>query len=357
MKFFKNSINSVSSPNQQITPIQYFGQREAIIPDLFKLLGKNKYQCLYDPFSGSGSVSFAAMDQDLAQHYYISDSFEIFKHLWELIKTYPQAIIDDYTKYLYDYYIQPKEKRNNFYNQLLKKFNESNQAGFYAKAAIMFVFLINFADKNMPFFDNELRLATQANVFINPDDEKIKITEFSQRTTHVSNLINKYKTHFDAGDFLPCLKTVTQNDLVILDPPYPSQAHNVYFKLQQEKKLYENLRIALDNLNQKKVDFILLYGARIVKLDNQFDEEKFGVYHLLRLSTHQVFGHFLDHIYVSRNMALNIEKLPAGMTFYNKFFTSNQEMSSEKYEEVLSYLHAQKYNLLAQSNEQLMAKL
>jgi site-specific DNA-adenine methylase len=343
MKFFVTQINNQQvQASNQITPLAYFGQRETIIPDLFALLGERKYQCIYDPFSGSGSISFAAMQKKLGQHFYLNDSFPNFKHIWEFIRAYPQEFIKEYSEYVQSYCSQAKNERRSFYSKLLADFNNASRCGFYAKAAILFTFLTNYADKNLSIFDKNLQLVSEANVFIDIEIEKKNLADFTQRVMYLHELFKQYPSSFNSGDFLSCLDTASTGDLVILDPPYPSQAENIYFKLKDEQTLKQNIETAFTKLNEKKVDFFILYGARIVPLSKQFNEEKHKLHHLIRLSTHKIFGHFLDHIYVSRQLDLNSTQLPKGMAFYNQFFNSNEEMTQEQYQNALSALQSEK---------------
>ena len=340
--FFLSSSPEAKSQITQLTPLFYFGQRESIVADLFLLLGNKKYQCLYDPFAGSGSVSFAAMEEDIASDYSLNDSFPVFKYLWEMIKASPGEFISEYTAYLTNYCAQAKNNRVAFYNRALSDFNHALSSGFYAKSALLFAFLINFADKNMPLFDQQLHLTTQANVFINIEDEKKNLDKFKERTERLHHLLNKYKTNFSSGDFLPCLETASKGDLVILDPPYPAQASNVYYKINEEKILQNNLRIAIKELKKRDVDLVILYGARRVLLENQLNDEELELQHLIRLSTHRTFGYFLDHIYISKNIASQLQQLPPGMAHYDTFFSSESVMTEEQYEKALNTLQHQK---------------
>lgn len=329
-------------PNQ-LTPLSYYGQREFIIRDLFALLGNNRFQCCYDPFSGSGSLSFEAMDRELAQNYFVSDSFPVLRSLWELIKIKPQELISQYTSCVEIYISMTKEERCNYFSKMLTIFNECNKSGFLAKAAMLFTFLINYSEKNIPEFDKNFSLIVKPNLFINPELEKTNINEFERRTLYLSGLLNKFGTSFSSGDFFSCIETTNKGDIVFLDPPYPSQSEEIYYKISPEYKIREDLVKSIEHLTKSKVDFILLYGARMVSIEYQFDEESLNVDHLIRLSTHPVFGHFLDHIYVPKSLGLNSERLPLGVEFYRDFFRKNKEIDYDEYYQVLTHLQSKKF--------------
>lgn len=332
----------------QVSPVFYYGQREAIIPDLFTLLGDKHYQRFFDPMGGSGSISFAGMQRRIADEYYFNDSFPIFKYLWELIKSNPNELIRQYSGYATEYVGQPEEKRSEFYNQILQSFNGNNPP---SVQAAQFAFLINFADKNMPLYNKDLKLATQAKIRIT-ESIGSNIQDFTIRTTYLSALLNKNRTVFVAGDYIPFLESAKKGDLVILDPPYPTQAENIYFRLKTEKALQNNLRDTCIELNKRGVDFIILYGALAVKLEDQFDEEILGVQHLVRLSVSRVHGEGLEHFYVSKSIPLAEEQLPKTMAFYHSLFRRNVEISPQEYATAVATLRLRRDEPLSPGKQQ-----
>ncbi|OGV27194.1 MAG: hypothetical protein A3F18_07210 [Legionellales bacterium RIFCSPHIGHO2_12_FULL_37_14] len=343
------SLNKTLLPkrfsNQQITPLVFFGQRELLVPDLFKLMGNRQYKSFYDPFSGSGSISFAAMQAQFSNLYYINDSDPVFKHIWQSIKDSPQSFIEDYSRYVEGYLNHSVAERAVYYNRLQDQFNQIKRSGTYKNAETIFVFLINFAKNNIPVFGTDLDLATEPNVNIITEKENKALADFRKRTLHLSTLLNQNNVVFISGDFNACLATVTQDDFVLLDPPYPTQSKNIYFKIKSEEALQNAIRATFDELNKRNVDFMILYGATTVSLNNQFDEERYNVHHLVRLSTSKIYGDGLEHVYISRRIHLTPETLPTSMGFYHTYFERNIEMSDKKYKEVLKELQTKRDSL------------
>lgn len=359
MRFFASVAQNemVRNASQQITPLSFFGQRELLISDLFKLLGKNRYKGFYDPFSGSGSISFAAMECHLAREYYVNDSDPIFKQLWTVVRENPQELIASYSAHVEGYCRKSKEERDTFYKQVLQEFNELKKVGSLSRAAVLFAFLINFSHQNMPLFDQNLVLATQPNTLVTMDEGVGNLSQFKARSVHLSVLLKRNNVVFSDGDFLESLETATKGDVVILDPPYPTQAKNIYFKISTEETLQKKLRSTLKLLNERGVHFIILYGAVAVELRNQFDEESLGVRHLVRLSTSRIYGDGLEHIYVSRSIPLKEDQLPVSMAFYHSFFAPGIEISQESYREALGSLQSRRDGQKERAENRLVAKL
>jgi site-specific DNA-adenine methylase len=336
--FFASASKSPATETQ-ITPFYYHGQREGSIKDLFNLIPSKKYECFYDPFAGSGSLTFAAMERNIATRYFMNDSIPVLSCLWALIQRYPLAVISQYSEMATAFCSKSGPKRKTFYEQILKKFNEDFGQKIYAAAAISFLFLINFSDNKIPLF-NKNSLATQADLFYDIQTLPHELQLFSARIVAVSKQLNTNPAKFFSGDFFKPLDAVTNQDLVFLDPPYPLQADNIYLKLKSESYLHKNIEQLLVNLHNKGVNFLVLYGARIVPRSLQFDEEKTGTQHLLRVSEHPLFGRFLDHIYISAD--ITVEKLPPGMGFYPNFFKKDEEMNDDTYRTVLLQLGAER---------------
>lgn len=330
----------------KITPLSYYGQREAIVPDLFKLLGNRKYKSFYDPFAGSSSISFAAMAIKLAQDYFINDSCDSFEHLWNMINFIPLELINGYRDYVLGYCQSLAEKRKEFYNQRLIEYNEANKYSNFLKAAILFAFLINFAHRNMPLYDNNLQLVSQGNLEINVKNEEQKLIDFEKKVKHLNSLLCDNRIIFSSGSFVKCLQFANKGDLVILDPPFPSQPANVYLKTEKGDELKNNLKKSLKELVRREVDFIILYGARVVALADQLNEKELNLQHLLRLSTHGLYGDYLEHLYVSPNIKLTNEDLPAGIVFYNELFEHGVEVSNSQYEQAVARLRELKQQKL-----------
>lgn len=340
--FYKNISKILSgkkffSTSRIITPLHYFGQRESIIEDLFKLSKvETPINSFYDPFSGSGSISFAAMEQKNAKNFYLNDSLPMLKSFWESVRTNPQSIVEIYSELIEDYYRFPIYQRNEVYEKLLKQLRYQNKVFNNPYFAAIFAFLINFSEKNIPLFDKNLKLATKPNLEIDHESKLLKINNFRDRITHLSHLFQINKVSFNSGDYYKSIVSAKKGDLIVFDPPYPQQAHNIYYNIKSEIDLRTSLSQTFEELNEKKVNFMVLYGAGDIPLSAQF--KGLGLQHLIRLSCHPLYGEFLEHLYASPTISLNSASLPTGIIFYDQLFKPCNGVISINYDRALYIL-------------------
>ncbi|MBS0349764.1 MAG: DNA adenine methylase [Proteobacteria bacterium] len=340
--FYKNISKILSrrrffSAARTITPLHYFGQRESIVEDLFQLSKvEMPINSFYDPFSGSGSISFAAIEQKKANNFHLNDSLPMLKSFWEWVRINPQSIVEIYSELIEDYYRFPTHQRRNVYEKLLKTLRYQNNVLSKPYFAAIFAFLINFSEKNIPLFDKNLELATRPNVEIDHESKLLKIKNFNDRITHLSHLFQVNKVFFSSGDYHKSIGSAKKGDLIIFDPPYPQQAHNIYYNIKTEIDLRESLSQTFRELNERQVDFMVLYGAGDIPPSVQF--RGLGLQHLIRLSCHPLYGEFLEHLYVSSTIPLNSASLPTGIIFYDQLFKPYKDVSSINYDQALYIL-------------------
>lgn len=342
MRIFHPPQKDVSVLFDQLTIVSYLGQREFLVPDLLKLLGNKKYACIYDPFSGSASLSFALMQIGLAKNFVINESLPIFECLWKFVKNHPDELISRYSSLVNQYFSESnKIKRLELYQELLRKYNENYRLGIMADATILFVFLINYSENYIPYFDKNMSMSTRPNVFINISEKPKILEQFEKKVRYLSELFRSNQTNFLSGRFEDSLGNVSSDDLVVMDPPYPQQTRDVFFTPDPKEILQGKIRTTMESLSASKVDFIIFYGSRRVKLQDQFNEDKYNLHHLVRLSNHPDFGVFLDHIYISRTVSITPEILPPGMAFYSSYFKRDEEMTESRYQEAVIDLSIQ----------------
>jgi site-specific DNA-adenine methylase len=344
--------------NTVLTPLDYFGQRERILPDLLRIASNHQgpYENLFDPFSGSGSISFAAMQQHLAKSYHINDSTPVLSSLWGLVKDKPSMVICAYEQRLNHYMSLAEEGRRIYYQNCLDEFNQAVSKEQKKEAALLFPFLINHADANMPLFNASFQLASRPDISITKEQGQKRIGEFTRKVYTVSRLLKENNHHASSGDFTDCIRSATRGDLVVFDPPYPAQSESIYYNPKSEQVLWEGLRASFALLNQKGVDFMLMYGANAVTLSRQFQEPALQLQHLIRLSYHPIYKYYLEHVYVSEKLHMTEEKLPHGMVRYETLFAPGEEMSETKCNAVLAALKA-KFKIDDEEKTQLASAL
>lgn len=318
----KFTISLHEHKHEQITPLAYFGQREHIVQDLFKLIPTRKYKTFYDPFCGSGSITFAAMHKEIAQEYVMNDSYSILAHLWHTIKNNKESICLAYILKYHELYESYDDKRDEIYKATLDEFNNESD---HTKAAALYLFLNNNAKNNMPVF-----AGNTLNTTFNHNDEPLSF--IIQRIRESSALLNQHQVHIKSGDFMACLHDVTKEDIVILDPPYPTLSSDVYFNLSEPDQLFKDLTSAITILNEKKVPFVISYGAGDLPECYQFDEQELQVVHLIRLTNSPVFGPYLEHVYIPKTSSSIMPTLPSYIIPYVSYNDAKEKLiGSQKY--------------------------
>src|SRR5579872_7077371 len=140
-RYFSSYSKTAVRTSERLTPLTYFGQRESLVDDIFLLSGK-KYNTLFDPFSGSGSISFAAMQSKVANHYCINDSYPIIIALWNLVKKDEEFVVKLYSQLYLDFQACSPKQRIEFFKKTLATFNAPTNKDVDARA-VYFAFLIN----------------------------------------------------------------------------------------------------------------------------------------------------------------------------------------------------------------------
>lgn len=324
---------------RQITPISYFGQREALIDDLWLLLGDKKFKQFHDLFGGCGSLSFAAMREDKAQKYIYNDSLPMLKFLWDEIKNSASLLINHYTS-LAKTLKNTTDDRASFYASVLAHFNgESSDTRFkqYSQP-LLFAFLINFAKDNMPIYDDNKVLATTISPCLTNNEIVEQSEQFRCRAIDLSTMLAQHNFTAKSGDFNDHLDDITADDIVVLDPPYPQQTRDIYYNINNEDELFTNLTTALQRLAEKNIPVVMFYGANNVLLKNQFNADNTNLQHLIRLAHHPLFGDYLEHAYLSHDLFKSLDKLPAHIMTYESSFDTAKEMTDKDCEAAIRRL-------------------
>ncbi|CAH6419705.1 D12 class N6 adenine-specific DNA methyltransferase [uncultured virus] len=324
-------LNTTFNPKTDVelfTPMFYFGQRESVVEDIFRILPSKSYRTLYDPFCGSASISLAAMNKGVARSYHLNDSYPLIAEFWKTIKDNAALVMKDYSDIALTMSKTPPEYRRGQYNELLNLMADSDRSDTLSsedviKKAATFLFINNWAEHNMPIFEEGTIKNQIRDSYPNEQDIHAHLLIIEERIDKSSSLLKEYPdVQFYTGHFFDCFNDVTEDDVVILDPPYPTLTDNIYFRLVSTIQLQNDLISLLNILNKKKVPFLLNYGAGNLSPEHMFDIP--GVKHLIRLSHSAVFGPYLEHIYVSENC--NIADLPSHIIPFTSYEEAEQRL-------------------------------
>lgn len=310
-------------------PLHYLGNRFLSLPDIsgnmhvdfswlqdmFTILGANKksYVRCIEPFSGSASWTIAAMEAGIAKEYIINDSDEVLVNSHRLIKDFPDKIKQTYQT-LFEQFTS-KDKKEVF----LKAIDQYNQASHIEDKSLLLPFIINHSWGGMIFHDNANQLVYR-NHEINGKEipgfiERANLTlkEFFSEVDRVSKLFNSNKVAFESGDFNHVLQDISQNDLVILNPPYPENqtvhdGHSgMYLELYSQKSLFSKILEVINKMQALGTHYIMTYGFYDPQNEAFVLKDKTGEktnYFRLIGYPDCAFGEALDQMYFSPNLAI-----------------------------------------------------
>jgi amino acid adenylation domain-containing protein len=296
------------------SPLAYFGNRGDQKKDIFNLVqdysqsqrGK-QYDCCYDFFSGSGSMSFWAIENDLAKRYVINDVFAPLAAFWQEVKESPEELIKEYSLLLEQY-----EKADNkivYFSALQGNFNQ-NAFKTKSQYAAAFAFLINHAEHGVPLLtsrNGKQLLECQ----LTQEPGRLKIDgEFAESVKSIHDLFKDKNIEFKSDSFCEIkMDAISSDDFIILDPPYPDMddaeekpEQHIYPRSEPKATLQQNLNKCLSVLDDKGTTFFMFYGVLGMKNNHPIVWPKGHVLHLSGEPTHP-FGEYIEHLYLSSSLA------------------------------------------------------
>lgn len=72
-------------PNRPPHPIPYQGSKRLLARRILSVLNSSHFDCLYEPFGGSGAITIAAASANIAERYELADTLEPLTSLWSRI--------------------------------------------------------------------------------------------------------------------------------------------------------------------------------------------------------------------------------------------------------------------------------
>lgn len=177
--------------------IKWFGSKRPVAEQLSQYFPYCK--CYYEPFVGGGSMlPFAKANQGIA-----NDIIPELIVLWNKIKESPNEVATEYEKR----WNRLQNEGANVYYEIRDSFNATkNCYDFLFLTRTCVNGMIRYNEKGE--FNNSFHLSRQG---INPNTLRNIIFQWSQVLQ---------KIDFINCDYRDCLKTVTKEDFVFLDPPY-----------------------------------------------------------------------------------------------------------------------------------------
>jgi DNA adenine methylase len=212
-----------------LPPLKIQGIKTRLIPHILNLCSNISFDTYYEPFCGSGVVALN-LQPDKAV---LSD---INPHITQLYKDLQLDAItpEKVRQYLEEISIRLKNSNGAAYYKIRDKFNavpNSLDFIFLSRACFNGVIRFNSSGKfNTPFCRRPGKFT------------KSYITKVVNIVRKTQEIIKSKNWQFVCGDYKEILKSVKENDLVYVDPPYVNRNTN-YYNLWSEKDEKELARI------------------------------------------------------------------------------------------------------------------
>src|SRR5689334_11042889 len=133
------------------SPLKYLGNMQSLANDFLVLMRSNtQYECFYDLFCGSASISLIAIENNLAKKYILNDAYSPNINYWQQVANKPTSLIDIYLSLINQLSaMRTVALQENFYQDQQNKFNEKTLSP--QREAATFAFLLNHAMNGIPY--------------------------------------------------------------------------------------------------------------------------------------------------------------------------------------------------------------
>lgn len=247
-------------------PIPYQGSKRNIAKKILSVFPEDVDR-LVEPFAGSAAVSVAAAYYGKSKRFHLNDLNEPLIDLLEKIIQTPDEISDDYERL---WQAQHGQERA-YYDFIRDEFNKTHKPEYL-------LYLLARCVKA------SVRYNSNGEFNQSPDNRRNGRRPSSMRDEilGVSRLL-KGKTFTTSGDYKDILSSISDSDLVYMDPPYQGTSQ------KKDSRYYSGLSIDdliefLGELNKQKVSFILSYDGRTgnktygVKLPSNLNLQRFEIH-------------------------------------------------------------------------------
>jgi DNA adenine methylase len=225
-------------------PIPYQGSKRNIARQIMRTFPQ-KFGSLIEPFAGSAAISVASAYYRKADKFYLNDLNQPLMDLLEEIINQPKRIADAYEKL---WHAQLGQERA-YYDLIRDKFNQTHRPDY-------FLYLLARCVKA------SVRYNANGEFNQSPDNRRKgrQPSSMRQEIFGVSKLLQG-KTAVSSSDYREILNSVSESDLVYMDPPYQGTSQN------RDPRYYSGLDVAelidcLTELNKRHILFILSYDGR-----------------------------------------------------------------------------------------------
>lgn len=225
-------------------PIQYQGSKRNLASMILRYFPK-RFTRLVEPFAGSAAISIACAARGKANLYWINDLNEPLAKLLDMIINKPEAIADYYE----DIWNQQHEDSLKHYYRIREDFNRTRDPK-------LFLYLLARCVKGS--------IRYNAEGFFNQSPDKRRhgtIPETMRENIFGVSALLKRKSVISSLDYKEVLKSLNEDDVVYMDPPYQGVCGERDARYLSGIS-YDEFVSALSELNERQIRYVLSYDGR-----------------------------------------------------------------------------------------------
>jgi DNA adenine methylase len=225
-------------------PIPYQGSKRNIADKILRYF-PDEINRLVEPFAGSAAISIASAYYYKAKKFVLNDINQPLISLWSEIINNPAQIIKKY----YDIWNGQVGNEDEYYYHIRKKFNETKHPEYL-------LFLLAKCVKAA------VRYNAMGEFNQSPDKRRLGRNPQVMREDilRVSHLL-KNRVELFSVDYSHILDTVTEYDLIYMDPPYQGTGVNGGFNYAGNID-FDDFILSLYSLSKRNIPFILSFDGR-----------------------------------------------------------------------------------------------
>lgn len=232
--------------------IKWSGSKRSQSEEIINRIEDKEYDTYYEPFCGGCSVLFQLLHSDKKfKKYVCSDKNGDLISLWNMIKTNPNEVIDNYEKMWNELNIDDnKERKKQYFYMVRQRFNKYRNP-------CDFMFIMRTTTNGMPRYNQNGEFNNSFHVTRNG----IKPETFSKIVMEWSSILNEFNVEFIHRSYEEI--QTNENDFVYLDPPYANTKGMYYGTID-----YDNL---WDWIRNQKCDYMLSFDGKTTSIDITYD--------------------------------------------------------------------------------------
>ena len=236
--------------------IKWSGSKRSQSETIVSKIPTNKnYDTYYEPFCGGCSVLYQLLHSDKNfKNYVCSDKNRGLIDLWNLIKTNPELVFNEYEKMWNELNIDDnKERKKQYFYTVRDRYNKEHNP-------TDFMFIMRTTTNGMPRYNNKGEFNNSFHVTrngINPKNFKPIIFNWSK-------ILNEKKVQFIHQEYN--IISTNKNDFVYLDPPY-ANTKGMYYGTINYEELWNWLR-------GQQCDYILSFDGKTSSKDMTYEVPK-----------------------------------------------------------------------------------